>query len=140
MSWEGLNTYFNTIRRKYVFEKFQHSFLLFIPSWNIFLKTSGQYKIARFYDKNFLIAVVTKFKFLIHKVSGFQTLSLTSSKETKNLYNIITRNLDSAFGEALILEAFQYLINTNQLIINPKYLLKQKKRLNKKMKNYPWFL
>jgi len=104
----------------------------FIPSWNILLKSYGEYKLAHFYDKNFVSTAADKVKLLVHKLPNSKENLYLNSKESKKLYNMICEELRQRFGEFLILETLQYLTAQGRLLLDSKYLVKHRKKLKKK--------
>ena len=105
-----------------------------IPNWNLFCTTYGNYKIARFYDRNAkytlmeLISGHANRNYIIRDKSYFKT------KNTKKYLKLTYKIFGDEYGRNIIIDALLRLTDNNGFMLNVKYLKKYKKSLFRRAK------
>ncbi|MFW9941351.1 MAG: competence protein CoiA family protein [Candidatus Thorarchaeota archaeon] len=106
----------------------------FIPNWNLLCANYGNYRIARFYDRNAKNTLVELLKGFTLRNNIFCNNSLYKIKNTKKFYKLTCNVFEDEYGKNIIIDALLQLIKNKNYVLNKNYLEKIKKRLIKKSK------
>jgi len=105
---------------------------VFIPSWSIVVTSYGNYKLAKFYDKNLKYIVAERIRLIARKHDIFKNNEFKTSKNTKAFFKIILDQLKKEYGSFLIIQALIHLISEKHLLLNSTYLKHQENKLRRK--------
>jgi competence CoiA-like predicted nuclease len=106
----------------------------FIPNWNLLCANYGNYKVARFYDRNAKNTLVEKLRGFAMRNNIFCNNSFYKIKNTKKFFKLTCNVFEDEYGKNIIIDAFLRLIKNKNYVLNKKYLEKIKKKLAKKAK------
>ena len=105
----------------------------FIPNWNLLCTTHGNYKIARFYDRNAKTTLVELLRGFAMRNNIFCNNSFYKIKNTKKFFKLTCNMFEDEYGKNIIIDALLRLINNKKYILNKNWLQKYKKRIHKKV-------
>ena len=106
----------------------------FIPNWNLLCTTHGNYKIARFYDRNVKNTLVELLRGFAMRNKIFRDNTFYKLRNTKKFFKLTCNMFEDEYGKNIIIDALLRLITNKNYILNKKYLEKYKKKLYKKCK------
>jgi competence CoiA-like predicted nuclease len=105
-----------------------------ISNWNLLCATYGNYKIARFYDRNVKNALVESLSRFAMRNNVFRNKSYSKLKKTKKFLKLAFKIFEDEYGKTIIIEALLRLINTKKFTLNEKCLKTYKKKLSRRAK------
>ena len=106
----------------------------YIPNWDLLCTTHGNYKIARFYDRNAKNTLVELLRGFAMRNNIFRDNSFYKLRNTKKFFKLTCNMFEDEYGKNIIIDALLRLITNKNYILNKKYLEKYKKKLYKKVK------
>jgi competence CoiA-like predicted nuclease len=106
----------------------------YIPNWNLLCTTYGNYKIARFYDRNAKSTLVELLRGFAMRHNVFRDKAFQKLKNTKKFLKLTWNMFEDEYGKRIIIDALLRLLANKHSILNKKYLEKYKKILHKKGK------
>jgi len=106
----------------------------YISNWNLLCTNYGNYKIARFYDRNVKSTLVELLRGFAMRNNIFRNNKFYKLKNTKRFFKLTCNMFEDEYGKNIIIDSLLRLINNKKYILNKKYLQKYKKKLSKKGK------
>jgi competence CoiA-like predicted nuclease len=105
-----------------------------ISSWRLLCTTYGNYKIARFYDKNVKYSLVESLRRFTIRNTDFRHGSYSKTRKTKKFLKLVYHIFGDDYGKRIIIESMLRVLNQKKNALNEKYLLRVKKKLSSKVK------
>ncbi|MFX1426347.1 MAG: competence protein CoiA family protein [Promethearchaeota archaeon] len=106
----------------------------FIPNWKLFCTIYGNYKIARFYDRNMKYALLELIRGYVIRNNFDRNKIYSKSKNTKKFLKLTYKLFGDEYGRNIIVDALLRLADNKRFIFNVNYLKKYKKKLSRKAK------
>ena len=108
---------------------------IYIPNWNLFCTTYGNYKIARFYDRNVKYALMELMRGNAIRNHVIRNKFYSKRKNTKKYLKLTFKLFGEEYGRNILIDALLRLIENRSFMLNVKYLNNYKKNLSRKVKS-----
>jgi competence CoiA-like predicted nuclease len=103
-----------------------------IPNWNLLCTTYGNYKIARFYDRNAKHTLLETLRRFAIRNNVFRDRSFSKTKSTKRFLRLVFNMFGDEYGRIIIIESLLRLINPKKISLNENYLNKCRKKISRR--------
>ncbi|MFX1376442.1 MAG: competence protein CoiA family protein [Promethearchaeota archaeon] len=124
----------NLYRKRFDSFFIRNASLTYIPNWNLLCTNYGNYKIARFYDRNVKSTLMDIIKGFARRHGVSWDKSFAKLKKTKKFFKLVYGLFGDEYGRIFIIDVLLLLIKKSKLILNEKYLKNYKERLIRKVK------